>query len=195
MTPGVEPDPGPASTGPRALRVPWTYLALESALIVMSVLLGFAISEWRRQRTDRELSERVVETIRREIVANREALESALANHEQALAEIRDPEDDVAGIRPAILRNSAWTTAQATGATVHLDYPVTEAAAGVHELQTLHRDAQIMAFEQMGAIRLNPGELSEAELRGLSASTWSGFVGLERRLLEEYERALEVIGG
>lgn len=70
--------------GRRARPRPSTWLAgtssrllLESALIVLSVLIGFALSEWRAGRVDRERAAAALENFRREINENLAELEPA----------------------------------------------------------------------------------------------------------------------
>lgn len=172
----------------------WSYLLLEASLIVLSVLLGFGISEWRSDQADRELARRAVETLRREIVANQRELATAVENHEEVVRRLREEPGEPIGIRPAVLRNSAWTTAQATSASLHLDYEVAEIAAELHELQELHREAQIMTFERLSTIALNAGGLPQDELEGMRISAWSSLIGLEHKLLEEYDRSLDQVG-
>ena len=174
----------------------WKYLTLEGVLIVLSVLLAFGINEWRRDSAEREVTHRAIETVRREILANQVELEVALANHERVLEQMRSEGDDENfGIRPAVLRNSAWSTAQATGATVQMDYEITETAAMLHELQNLQKEAQRFAFEQLFAISRTAAQLPSADVQRLRLSTWSSLVGLEHKLMEEYDHALEVVGG
>jgi hypothetical protein len=113
--------------------VPWL---LEGLLIVVSVALGFWVTQVQQGRQDRELAARVLERIEQEIVSNAKTLEPYVAMHDTWLGGLTNAQSDVDGqsqsafdvwmnSRPpfppgapspfAFLRRSAWDTALSAG--------------------------------------------------------------------------------
>src|SRR5688572_27835660 len=58
-------------------------LILESALIVLSVFLGFALSNWAERSADRKLAAAAIDNFRREIESNLAQLERVQPKHAQ----------------------------------------------------------------------------------------------------------------
>lgn len=71
-------------SGPMASR-----LVLEMVVIVLSVVLGFAINEWRQFAARSATVATVLDAVRDEINANRAQLEPALQYHKELLRELR----------------------------------------------------------------------------------------------------------
>jgi hypothetical protein len=129
---GTERDPSPPGRQ-SALR-----LALESALIVLSVLLAFGLNEWRMVRADRALADNVLTGLKREIAANLQLLEQYQPMHAQfaeAIAAVapeslvgRTPLEVMSQLRSdggSLIMppgEAAWQTAVSTGALRLLDY-------------------------------------------------------------------------
>jgi hypothetical protein len=127
---------------------------LEGVLIVVSVLLGFGLSELREARAERALTARVLSGIRAEIEYNVQALEPFVPMHTQWMQALRQV-DLAAGnetglgvwfaTRPPLpldgaspfpfLRRSAWDAALAGGVLRLVDYDVTAALADVYGMQ------------------------------------------------------------
>lgn len=113
--------------------VPWF---LEGLLIVISVALGFWVTQLQQGRQDRQLAARVLERIEQEIASNAKTLEPYVAMHDTWLGgltkaqSVVDPRSQSAfdvwmDTRPpfppgapspfAFLRRSAWDTALSAG--------------------------------------------------------------------------------
>jgi hypothetical protein len=126
----------------------------EGTLIVVSVLLGFGLSELREAQAERELTGRVLDGIRAEIEYNLSVLEPFVPMHAQwmqALAKVDTSEGDQTGLevwfatRPPLpldgtspfpsLRRSAWDAAVAGGALRLVDYDIAAALADVYGMQ------------------------------------------------------------
>jgi hypothetical protein len=129
---------------------------LEGALIVVSVLLGFGLSEFREARAERDLTARVLNGIRAEIEHNQRVLEPLVPIHTQwaeALKQVDTSKGDETGLevwfasRPPLprdasapfpfLRRSAWDAALASGALRLIDYDVAAALADVYTMQEI----------------------------------------------------------
>jgi hypothetical protein len=126
----------------------------EGMLIVVSVLLGFGLSEFREAQAERDLTGRVLDGIRAEIEYNLSVLEPFVPMHTQwmaALAKVDTSEGNQSGVevwfttRPPLpldgtspfpsLRRSAWDAAVAGGALRLIDYDVAAALADVYGMQ------------------------------------------------------------
>ncbi|HET9424507.1 MAG TPA: hypothetical protein VFO55_03975 [Gemmatimonadaceae bacterium] len=155
-------DKPPAS---RKLPVAWL---LEGLLIVVSVLLAFAVDEYRETRANRDQARRALTGIAAEIEHNLGTLEPFLPSHaawRDALSGGAPGKAGATGLdvwfatRPPIegrtpfplLRRSAWDAAIASGALRFVDFGVASALADVYGMQD-----QTMANVQ----RLASGPLS-----------------------------------
>ena len=127
-------------------------LAVESGLIVISVVLGFAVSEWRQASSDRQLADRVLRNVRIEIEHNLTRVEERLSRHQrmiQAFGSVELSDDrqsgfDVmlatlnklgGGMDLAPLRQGAWDAAVSAGALRLMDYDVASALSEIYGAQ------------------------------------------------------------
>ncbi len=125
---------------------------LEGLLIVASVLLAFAVDEFRESRANRELEVRVLNSIAAEIEHNLAALEPYVPMHAKwldALARGDTVKSAKTGLdvwfatRPAlegrgpfpVLRRSAWDAAVSGGALRLIDFDVAAALADLYAMQ------------------------------------------------------------
>lgn len=138
-------------------------LLLESALIVLSVLIGFALSEWRAGQADRERAAAALENFRREINVNLAELERVHPTHvrfverlagaiESGTGEWETGFDAFVALMPEgafdtrTLREAAWETAVSTGALRLLDYEVATLLSDTYLVQAkLALTLQLMA--------------------------------------------------
>jgi hypothetical protein len=191
-------------------RVP-ARLVLESALIVGSVLLGFALNEWRVQRADRALAASVLAGFRQEIEANLALLEKFQPQHARFAAAIAalDPaavagrtamdvalsvrtDDGTVLMAPA---EAAWQTAVSTGALRLLDY---ETAAMLSRIYLSQRDyvgstATRLTDLVFDARMFDAGEAVRS-LR-LAMALLTELAAQEASLMGEYRAALRHIEG
>lgn len=127
-------------------------LAAEGLLIVLSVVLGLALNEWRQKQAERELAHRVLANFRREITQNLQILEKVQPGHAElarrlaAAAAGSRPETNAfavimaemprGGLGGEPLHEAAWETASSTGALRLLDY---ETASKISEVYVVQR--------------------------------------------------------
>jgi hypothetical protein len=125
-------------------------LALESGMIVLSVLLALAASSWADTRREHALVDQARSSFAREIRANRTRIATALPYH-QALTEAVLAVDSTGGVAsyadwrkrvpiwsgfaPTDVASTAWQSAIATGALAHMRYPEVAAVSTVYTLQ------------------------------------------------------------
>jgi hypothetical protein len=127
---------------------------LEGALIVVSVLLAFAVGQYRESRANRELAGRVLEGLRQELEFNLSALEPQVAFHQRwltALDERPDSDGETArdvflatwpdlnpqDIKPPFvsLRRGAWDAALSSGALRLVDYSLVAHLSEIYQSQ------------------------------------------------------------
>ena len=109
---------------------------VESVLVVGSILLALAFDEWSEDRENQDLADRSLSNFEREIEQNRVRLEDVtlfhaglrdlLANMDAGAAAVPSTtiRNIMEGFQPAILVNTAWETAVATGTLAYMDYDV-----------------------------------------------------------------------
>jgi hypothetical protein len=149
----VAPAEAAAPRGLRRLRASSVAprLAVESALIVLSVLLGLALNEWGDQRRERARAAETVANFRREITQNIATLERAAPLHramaarlDSAARQSRPGEtafDGFAALMPqnglqlVPLADAAWETAVSTGSLRLLRYDQASALSETYLIQ------------------------------------------------------------
>jgi hypothetical protein len=155
---GLEPasqDPA-AAPAPAAARKTVPHWLLEGLFIVMSVLLGFAVTRYGEDRSERALALRALNGIRVEVEQNLATLEPYLPYHTtwvKALEHadtsnatqsgldiwfaLRPPlPDDMKGFFP-LLRRSAWDAAVFSGAFRLIDYELAAALSDIYRVQEI----------------------------------------------------------
>ena len=130
---------------------------IEGLLIVVSVALGFSLTQWGDRRRERELADRMLLSVRTEVEYNRATLDPYLSIH-RAWRDAFDRHDLSTGSGSAIdvlfetrppllpgmttnvplLRRAAWDTALSTGALRLIDYDL---AAGISEIYNMQEYA------------------------------------------------------
>ena len=155
---GLEPvsqDPAPTSA-PAAARKTIPHWLLEGVFIIMSVLLGFAVTRYGEDRSERALALQAVNGIKGEVERNlatpepyvpyhtnwMKALEHAdTSNATQSGLDIwfalrpRLP-DDMRGFFP-VLKRSAWDAAVFSGAFRLIDYELAAALSDIYRVQEI----------------------------------------------------------
>ena len=122
-------------------------MLFESALIVASILAALALDEWQEEREITELVHRSMANFERELARNQSRIEAVQPYHEglqrmlesrisgetiESAAEFRNILD---ALQPAVLLNSAWDTAVATGVLSRMDYEVVAALSLTYSTQ------------------------------------------------------------
>jgi hypothetical protein len=199
--------PVPATQPSRAARTPSRFL-FESLLIVLSVVLGFAVTQWRDSVAERRLAARAVADVLIEVQANLAQIEEQLARHqrmvdllEPAMAELDAADPSVSGLEfyfsrvgpsPAggQLRQVAWDAAVSSGSLRLVDY---EIAAVLSEIYVAQEELYDEFQYQTGAAIFVPDTFDPARrqavarmLQGLTIEV----TGRESLLKEVYERNL-----
>lgn len=177
---------------------------LESALIVLSVLLALLLDELRRERSERAQLAIALSGIRAELVENRSSVERARANHlamhDSLLHYVSrgaplPPRIYYGGMfNPAPVLSTAWQSGREGGSLERLSFELRLTVARVYDRQLRYRalgDAIVQ------------GAMSDVQRRGGEAVFRDGaanflllaedFANRERALLESYDTALAVL--
>jgi hypothetical protein len=184
----------------------------EGVLIVVSVLLGFGLSEFRETQSERNLTGRVLDGIRAEIEYNLSVLEPFVPMHTQwmaALAKVDTAEGHQSGVevwfatRPPLpldgtspfpsLRRSAWDAAVAGGALRLIDYDVAAALADVYGMQEqVTANVQRLATGALSTPAIYEATSRPASVR-LLGLTLADIQSAEALLLNRYRQHLPAI--
>jgi hypothetical protein len=185
---------------------PSSRLLFESALIVFSVFLGFALTEWRASVADRELASRVLTDVVAEVEQNLATLNKQIAQHQEMIASLRAVDaaaTEASGWDIAIaamhggpgavpMRQAAWQATVSTGALRLLDYDVSAALSDIYTTQ----------FDVYGPVAGPATQLfvpesfrPDARNETIQLFLWSMIIleGQERFLKEAYERYLPTL--
>lgn len=192
----------------RSRRVP--ALLIESALIVLSVLLGFVATAWQQRRGERALAAEAEQNFRREIAENLQALEAVQPKHAAVVARLgelaatpRAGETAFLALRDAMpaggmavppLADAAWETATSTGALRFLGYERAAHISVPYQIQRTTLFQTIMRLE----VRLSDPDTfdparREPTLRAL-ALLLDELNGQESHLIEVYRATLRQLG-
>lgn len=205
-------DPTPSLRGPTPRRSKWrasssSRLILESVLIVLSVLLGFALSEWRTRQADRERAAVALENFRREISENLAELERLYPMHvrfverlagamESGADEWETSFDAFAALMPEgamgshPLRQAAWETAVSTGALRLLDYEAATLLSDAYLVQaSVARTRQLMADRFSDESNFDP-QRRNTMIR-VHHRLMSDLAGQEEYLIDAYRSTLQ----
>lgn len=183
-------------------------LLFEAVLIVVSVLLGFAATEWSERRREQALVEAALDNFRTEIAANLAYLETAQPLHAEIarrLGEAAGAATDGAsldvflaqlsdeGLANEPLSAVAWETAETTGALRLLDY---RTAAVLSETYMVQRTALRETLDRLADRFFTPANFDPAQRAPMvRVLQWlmQELAGQESYLIEQYREALELL--
>lgn len=183
-------------------------LSFEALLIVLSVLIGFGVSEWRQASADRQLADRVVSNLRTEIEHNLRQIDEVAPQHRRILelvasADVADSQlsgweiifsalqQAGGGLSPPRLRQGAWDAAVSTGALRLLDYELVAALSEIYVAQSAAAGvfARLMTAYEPSVFQ--PGLQRET----VQAFRWTTveIVSVEEDLRQLYEQQLPLL--
>lgn len=215
--PRTEPDPrvvAPKSAEPSTGKMHrGRVLLFESVLIVLSVLLGFALSAWGERRADKRTVEAAIENFRVEIEANLRELQRVQPKHEQFAERLADVVDEMAannrttafdvfvenmpegGLDTPPLKEAAWETAMSTGALSLLEYKLAATLSETYLVQrsTLAPTLSLLRDRFAAPANYEPAQ-REAMLR-VHQIVLTELAGQEAYLIDIYRNALAQLDG
>jgi hypothetical protein len=175
---------------------------VESALIVLSVLLALVLNEWRAEAAQRARVSQALAAVHAEIEENRRLVTAAMEYHNRvadsfsasAAAGSELPDMGVARyglLAPASVLRTAWESAQIAGLTSELSYDlVLQLSAGYarqEEYEGLDRAMMNVAYERL----TQEGVDSMVRQYTNYIPLQRDFAGREQALLEQYHRVHE----
>lgn len=182
-------------------------LLFESALIIASVALGFAVTEWRERAADRALSRRILTNVVAEIRANREWLAAQIPRHTALVEAVKRAPVPAAeqsgwealtntikeGSGALPLRRAAWDAAVSSGALRLIDYDI---AARLSDIYAFQEDGYGRASRGLGESlfvpeTFKPGHAKETLL--MFRAMLGELLGQETYMLDVYERHLPAL--
>lgn len=205
--PSLDATPPANVAPPPAGRSPLHWL-LEGLFIVVSVALGFTVSEYGKARDDRELARRMLTSIQAEIEHNRRTLEPFIPIHRawREALDRRNPADATGSAvelffeaRPQLpseikanvplLRRAAWDTAVSTGGLRLIDYDLAAALSEMYRMQDY-------AYGTFGAMFSQPAFFDPAGRTGTFKQAQTMMVEMtwaEEAVLDLYDKHLPAI--
>ncbi len=178
-------------------------ILLEVGMIVFSILLALGLESWISGRHERALTREALHNIRLEMTRNREAVQAAVPRQEKILADLGAligrggralPGEPLStGLMPPRLFKTAWETAATIQALVKADYALVLQIAQPYDSQRLMATVEEKWLQAI----LNPAAFDEnnrLRFLGILSSVTTEYLALERRLLPEYDRAIERLG-
>lgn len=185
----------------RARRFPPRWLkraAFESLLIVVSLVLAFALNEWREAHNQKAQLREARALIAEEISHNRATLEAPdyLQHHQQLLeryrrlAESTDPRGDPifdTGVHIAPLRDAAWRSLSAREIVAQMPYREIVLLADLYQEQTRLENMHWTVMSLLIAPQPDQADTEQLRARKHSIALYLGdVVSTERRLLKRY---------
>lgn len=193
---------------PKAARAS-TKLIFESALIVLSVLFAFAVSEWRDRVAEHHLARAALANFRREIEVNLASLERVQPKHKQfaerlaaagSQADMGKTAFDVfvktmpeGGLDTPPLHEAAWEVAASTSALRLLDYNV---AAQLSETYQVQRATVLPTTHLLSERFLDPRNFDPAgreTMVRVHQMLINELAGQEAYLIETYRKTLQLL--
>ncbi|EMR02094.1 hypothetical protein [Cesiribacter andamanensis] len=188
----------------------WLKLAIESLLIVFSVLLALFLNNYWASKQEAERTEVVLHSIREELRANKAIVEEWQKNHQAVLENIayyrpRTQAYDslvhqhqfqfgllfTETLVPNIVRSTAWETAKTTGMVQHFDLELATALSDVYDLQRLGPMRTIEKLTDLVNERQTHQREHVPQTLVLFQFAMQELVGQEYILLQAYTRALQ----
>jgi len=145
---------------------------IESALIVISILVALGLDEWREKREDAEMARQALSNFISEVQRNQAQLR-ADAPFNKGLLDVLKGRYEGSGIdtveefvimvesyTPLVLQSTAWETALATGSLAKMEYDLVSALSLTYSLQNRYQ----LATRSGVADLTSPQNLSEDKL-------------------------------
>ncbi len=192
-------------------KIDFKHLLVEAILIVFTVLLALALSEWRNSIKEDNTKAAVLANIIREIEANKEDLESKMSYHLEMSTKLGEyvNSDSLwstleynSGIEAMIqildkgllnpsLQSGAWRSAELSGIVNNFDFTTLYILSNLYQVQD---EGPASTWKTMAAHFGNPYSYDPANAKTLGKMLQLGFQELysqERSLVYSYENALE----
>jgi hypothetical protein len=184
-------------------------LLLESALIVLSVLLGVALSEWQESRREHARARAALANFRREIATNLARLEHVQPVHRALAARLdsvaKAPGQGAAfdafvtvmpkeGLQIEPLADAAWETASSTGVLRLLEYEISSALSETYLIQRQSIGGTVNRLSDRFIAPQNFDPASRTPMLRTHQMLFIELSGQESYLVDVYRRMLTKLG-
>lgn len=178
---------------------------VESALIVISILLALALDEWQEDIEIQQLIDRSIVNFQNELNQNKSRIDDIGVYHMGVLQVLQRrtfaPDGEplkefrsiMEALQPIVLTSSAWETAVATGALGRMDYELVSALTLTYNTQLRFDDD----YRSMLRSLLSPINLNEENLRNTTYNAErfvTDVTSAESELSVYYAQTLELLG-
>lgn len=145
---------------------------VESALIVLSILIALGVDEWRGDRQDEETVQLALSNFASELRQNQARVDDAAPFNLGLRSVLRNRYENgdidsidefvnmVESYAPVVLQSAAWETALATGSLAKMDYNLVSALSLTYSLQSRYQLASRLGMAEL----TSPQYLSEEKL-------------------------------
>lgn len=187
---------------------PRSRFLFESLLIVLSVVLGYVVTQWRERVAEEELAARVLDDVFVEVQANLEQVDAQIARHRQIAADLEAAMPGLAAAPPEQsglqflfntvggdfsgrpLRRAAWDAAVSGGALRLVDYEVAAILSDIYVAQDNVYEALLL---QTNLIVFAPDTFDperRQEVLMMMRSLLDEAIGRETLMKQKYEEYL-----
>lgn len=181
-----------------------TSFVMEIISIIIAVLLALAVNEWREARSNAKIADQALRSIRDEILENKRMFEIILPQHLALLDTLIDvdakihrgelsEEEDRADLKfvPLFVQNTAWQTALATQALLHMPYETVKVLSEIYTFQGSYTNVTDHFIKAVFDINNNRDDLKAAQ-RKFAISALQTFVTYEKAMPQFYDKALNI---
>ena len=127
-------------------KINFSKIIFEFISVSFAVLFAILLNQWREDRNNKDLAQKVLVNVGEEFIENKETLYSFIPGHKALLIEIdsmitlSNNEDKVVNkeINLNLLSSSAWEMAKITNAVFYLDFDVVNNLAKIYKLQNYY---------------------------------------------------------
>lgn len=181
----------------------------ESALILVGIVLGFWVNEWREDIEKKNQGDAALARIVEEIQDNRAALKQILPYHTKVLNNLVEMQGNVPdapmietfldviapnGIGDLLLQDEAWKTAIARDSLMAIDFGIVQDIAAVYNLADFGAknmwNSTIMLFNEKEAFLAENAPYMQKRYM----FNYSNLVSQEKYLMERYDQLLKKLG-
>ena len=182
-------------------------IAVETFSVVLGVLLALAVNAWREDGVHHVQVDVALQTIRREIAANRELLTERLPYHQSMRDSLRALVGRTRGqttpgglqviktwqgVQPTRLVDDAWHTAGATGLLQYMPYPLVLELSQTYSTQNRLQDVN----RGLATVVYSPSFAANGVAALASVDSYLADIAeTETQLVSQYDSSLRAVSG
>lgn len=188
----------------------WIKLAIESLLIVFSVLLALGLNEYMAARKEKERTRQVLISIREELRENQKIVRNWQQIHQKILENIEPYRNNASAqdslvinnqfqfgrifsgtVIPNLVRSTAWETAKNNGTLQNIDLSLTHTLSDMYDMQNIGATRTAENLISLIYERETHAQEKVGQTLVLFQITLSELVGQESYLIKAYDDVLK----